>query len=193
MDALLNRMRLEAQWVLGNEGKPELGLIDSYDPGSYSVKVKLPAKNGKITGWIPLGTLAAGAGWGFMIAPAIGAQIKISYQEADANVPVAELQVFDNINHPSVSGQPGPPSGEWWMVHQSGAYIKFTNDGTVHLSGTVAINVGNEANSLLTLATSAIMALFNNHVHTNGNDGSDTGAPTTQMSAADFTTILRAN
>ena len=188
---MLNRMRLEAQWVLGNEGKPELGIIDSYDPGSYSVKVKLPAKNGKITGWIPLGTLAAGPGWGFMIGPTIGAQIKISYQEADANVPVAELQVFDNVNHPCANGQPGPPSGEWWMVHQSGTAIKFTNDGKLALTSGETIDIGSAASAYQSLATIAIMSIFNNHVHTNGNDGENTGAPTTQMTTADFTTVLK--
>jgi uncharacterized protein involved in type VI secretion and phage assembly len=193
MDAIMNRMRLEAQWVLGNEGKTELGLIDSYDPSSYSVKVKLPAKNGKITGWMPLGTLAVGPGYGIMFGPEIGAQIKISYQEGDPNAPVADLQVFDNVNHPSANSQPGPPSGEWWLIHKSGSTFKFTNDGKLTLNSGEEIDIGNAASAYQSLATIAIMGIFNNHVHTNGNDGSDTGMPTTQMTMADFTTVLKAN
>lgn len=54
-----------------------------------------------------------------------------------------------------------------------------------------SISLGAAAQSLLSLVTSAFMSLFNNHVHTNGNGGANTGTTTTPMSSAQLTTTIK--
>jgi hypothetical protein len=192
MDAIFNRMRLEAQRVNATHAKTRLGLIDAYDPGSYSIKVRLQPDN-TITSWMQLGALAVGPGYGIMIGPEIGQQIEIEFQEGGHEVPIAGLRFFDNVNSPSATGLSGPPSGEWWLVHKSGSQFKFTNDGRMLLASGEEVDIGSMASAFLSLATINIMPIFNNHVHTNGNGGSNTGVSTTLMTAADFTTVLKAN
>jgi hypothetical protein len=42
----------------------------------------------------------------------------------------------------SAKTQPLPvPSGEFWMVHKSGSYIKFTNDGDILISAARDLNL----------------------------------------------------
>lgn len=54
------------------------------------------------------------------------------------------------------------------------------------------IKLGAAAQSLLKFITSAFQSIYNNHVHTNGNGGANTGAPTAggQMTAAQMTTTV---
>lgn len=194
MDQITNRMRLEAQRVVDSKAKTRIGIIDSYDQGSYSIKVRLQPDN-TITGWMPLGTLAAGPGWGFMIGPTLGQQIEVEFQEDGHEVPVGGLRFHDVVNSPSANGQVGPPAGEWWMVHESGSQFKFTNDGKLLLASGQEIDIGNLASAFFTLATSSILSKFNNHTHTSAASGSPTSAPLApnQLAASDFTTVLKAN
>lgn len=53
------------------------------------------------------------------------------------------------------------------------------------------IKLGNGLASLLSFITSAFEAKYNNHVHTNGNGGANTGTPTVPMGASDMTNIVQ--
>jgi hypothetical protein len=83
-------------------------------------------------------------------------------------------------------------------------YIQFNDAGitinspnAVNITANVAnitapsINLGASGQTLLGLVTSAMTALFNSHVHTNGNGGANTGAPTTTMGAGQITTTVK--
>lgn len=104
------------------------GLVTAYDPDSYSVKVQLQP-TGEETGWIPLGTVWAGNGWGFAAGPVIGAQVSIDFDSGRAGDGQATVQLYNDEDR-----CPGPPSGELWMVQKSGSLLKFHNDGTVEVT-----------------------------------------------------------
>ena len=54
-----------------------------------------------------------------------------------------------------------------------------------------SITLGAASQSLLAFVTSAFQSLFNGHVHTNGNGGANTGAPTSSMGAGHLTTTVK--
>ena len=83
------------------------------------------------------------------------------------------------------------PSGELWLVHQSGAYLKLTNDGKVSINAAAEIDIGALGSALHQLVTDAFMALYNGHTHPAGNG--NTGAPNQQMTSSHLTGVLKAN
>lgn len=93
----------------------------------------------------------------------------------DVNVTGTSINLLGPVVLGDASGgnasSPGPI-----QVTTSGGSIKLGTLGT-----------------FLQLVTAAFVALFNNHVHTNGNNGADTGTPTTQMGAGELTSTLEAN
>lgn len=187
MEVLLDRMRREVERSRSGMGHTQLGTITSYDPGNHAVKVMLQP-DGIESGWMPLGSPMVGNGWGVFLAPSIGDQVIVEYQEAGREAPFATLRLYDNNNRPLAV-----QSGEMWLVHKSGSYVKLTNDGKIALNAATEIDVGNLGNALHTLVTDAFESLFNNHVHTNGNGGANTGAPTMPMTSAHLTAFTKAN
>ena len=53
------------------------------------------------------------------------------------------------------------------------------------------IKLGNGVASLVSFITSVFQAKYNNHVHTNGNGGANTGTPTVAMASSDMTNIVQ--
>ena len=123
MRSLRNAMRAQAQMAAQSTQNTRLGIISGYDPATYSVKVQFPPDLTE-TGWIPLGALSVGSGWGVYAAPVIGDQIAVSFQDGDRDAGIAGLRLFDNQSPPL-----SVPSGEIWAIHKSGAFFKLTNDG----------------------------------------------------------------
>lgn len=101
------------------------GIITAYDPTPYAVKVQLQP-TGEETGWIPLSTPWAGNGWGLAAGPMIGAEVSVNFDSGNASSGMTEGQFFNDVDR-----CPGPPSGEFWLIHKSGSLLKFTNDGQV--------------------------------------------------------------
>lgn len=138
MRKVANAMRAQSQ--MANQGKQpvRLGQVSAYDPDSYSIKVQFPPDDSE-TGWIPLGALAVGDGWGIYAPPAIGDQIQVTFQDGGADAGIAGLRIFDNESPPL-----SVPSGEIWLVHKSGAFFKLTNDGKASFDdskgGSVTLN-----------------------------------------------------
>lgn len=143
-----NRMRREAQRMASTGSEPRQGVVSSYDPKRYAVKVKimpeaafpdLPGGSGE-TGWIPLGTSWAGSGWGDYAPPALNTQVHVSHQDGVTGAGVVQHQLFDK-NHPPLN----VPSEERWIVHKSGSFVKWLNDGGLLLNAAnnVHVTVGN--------------------------------------------------
>ncbi|MHA3052536.1 hypothetical protein [Acinetobacter sp. ANC 4640] len=110
------------------------GLVTAYDPKTYSVKVQLQP-TGEETGWIPLETPWVGNGWGLAAGPMIGAVIKVDFDSGQIGVGMASGQFYNDEDR-----CPAPPSGEFWLVHQSGSMLKFHNDGSVEVSAAAAMS-----------------------------------------------------
>ena len=111
------------------------GLVTSYDPQTYAVKVALQP-DGTETGWLPLRTQWAGPGWGLFCPPPIGAQVSVEFQEGDREAGEATGVTFNDADRPLAV-----PAGEFWLVHSAGAFLKFTNDGQVTLNSTAGIGL----------------------------------------------------
>lgn len=127
MQDLQNAMRAQAMMATQDRAHTRLGIVSGYDPATYSVKVQFPPDTSE-TGWIPLGALAVGNGWGIFAPPVLGDQIAVTFQDGDRDAGIAGLRLFDNVSPPVAV-----PGGEFWLLHQTGSALKFHNDGSVEL------------------------------------------------------------
>ncbi|WP_211222733.1 phage baseplate assembly protein V [Paludibacterium yongneupense] len=131
----MNAMRLHASQAQAGFSGTRVGLIADYDPIAYSIKVALQPTMEE-TGWIPLATPWAGNGWGLALGPMIGAEVEINFDSGRIDAGMAGGQYFNDEDI-----CPGPPSGEAWLVHQTGSYIKLTNDGKANINGAAEVDV----------------------------------------------------
>lgn len=125
---MMNQIAMRSQMAAGGFSGTRQGVITAYDPVEYAIKVSLQP-TGEETGWIPLGTLWAGNDWGLAAGPMIGAEVQIDFDSGQIGVPMAGNQFYNNEDR-----CPGPPSGEFWIVHQSGSLLKFLNTGEILVS-----------------------------------------------------------
>jgi len=143
-----------------------MGLVSSYDPARYAVKVELqPA--GTITGWIPLGALWVGAGWGLYAPPSIGDMVEVSFAEGHGEAGMCGLKFFNDDD------QPLPvTSGEFWLVHKTGAYFKLLNTGALTFSdgkgATLTMNGDGTMTSAATMWTHTGTFMVNGDVIADG-------------------------
>jgi phage baseplate assembly protein gpV len=127
MNQLFNTIRAAAQQAGQSVATTRQGTVTSYDPATYSVRVALQPDN-VLTGWLPLKSLWVGSGWGLFCPPSIGDLVEIDYQEGATGYGSAGLRFYNDEDRPLSC-----PSGEFWLVHQSGSSLKFHNDGSVEL------------------------------------------------------------
>jgi len=217
MSALANAMRLQAAMERNTEAKPRKGIVSSYNPRTYSVKV-LIQPNGDESGWLSLAAAAVGNGWGIIFAPSIGDQVDVHFEEGSSESGFVCSRFFDDQDRPMAV-----PSGEFWMVHKSGSYQKFTNDGKVNINGQAEIDMsaptimiqatgnvnvmaGGQANvtapvinlgaagaALKSILTSAFASLFNGHTHKSNGSGVQTDAPLQQADGSHMTSTVKAS
>jgi uncharacterized protein involved in type VI secretion and phage assembly len=133
MREMLNIMRLQALQAMGERACTRLGLISSYDPANYAVRVAIQPE-GNLTGWIPLLSPWVGNGWGMFCPPTIGDMVEVQFQEADHDAALSCMRVFNDQNRPLTV-----PSGEFWLVHKSGSLLKFHNDGSIEVTASAGI------------------------------------------------------
>jgi phage baseplate assembly protein gpV len=162
---------MHADALVQTQAQPRFGTVTSVDPNTATVRVMLQPE-GVLSGWLPLLSPWAGAGWGMMCPPAPGDQVLVVAQEGAAEHGVIIGRVFSNQQRP-----PSAPSGELWLVHQSGSYLKLQNDGTVQIGGDLHVS-GNVYDSVGSL--SRLRGHYDAHTHTD-----PTGGVTTTTSQPD--------
>ncbi|WP_337022558.1 MULTISPECIES: baseplate assembly protein [unclassified Pantoea] len=128
MRALLNIMAATARQSAAGDSGTRQGIVTAYDPDLYAVKIQLQP-TGEETGWIPLSSPWVGNAWGMAAGPMIGAVAEVEFDSGLAGVGMAVGQFYNDEDR-----CPGPPSGEFWLIHQSGSLLKFLNSGDVLLS-----------------------------------------------------------
>lgn len=140
-NALANAMRTQSGLQDGGRSQAKIGVVSSYNPATHQVKVFYEPEHIE-SGWMPVGTIGIGNGWGLAVGPAIGDQMLVLFDggEFDSGVIVARLF--------SVTQQAIPvPTGEIWMVHKTTSSLKFLTNGDVNvttagnLNATVAGNL----------------------------------------------------
>jgi uncharacterized protein involved in type VI secretion and phage assembly len=127
MRKIQNLMRREAQREASTRAKPRRGTITAYDPSKYAAKVRIEPE-GYETGFLQIGAEFVGNGWGLILGPSIGDEVEVNFQEDGKNAAYIGSRFFGD------EAPPLPvPSGEAWLVHKAGAFIKLTNDGRLSL------------------------------------------------------------
>jgi len=197
VDKLINHMRIEALRATRFGVSSARGVVTSYDPTRYAAKVQImpeaavPEEAGEVveSGWIPITTAWSGNGWGMFCPPSPGDQVTVEFIEGDTGAAEIVGRVFD-LGHLPLN----VPSGEFWLVHSSGTFLKLTNDGKASINSSAEIDLGNLVDAVQTLCTAAFASWAQNHVHGNvQNGGGQTSPPTTSPPANGLTSVLKAN
>jgi len=135
-------MRVQAGMAGGDRAMVRHGIVSGYDPGSYCAKVRVMPED-RETGWMPIVSPWIGNNWGLFAPPSVGDAVEVQFQEDDAEAGYVCQRFFNDSDRPlSVE------SGEFWLVHKSGSFMKFHNDGSVELHAASDLNatVGGNAN-----------------------------------------------
>lgn len=219
-DKFLNVIRMHAQLANSSRTFSSLGRITGFDPNNYFVTVEIygatddsPALQ---TGSIPLFSPWVGNGWGMFAPPNMGDIVEVHFQEGSVQNAYACLRCFNNNFLPLAV-----ESGEFWLVHQTGSFVKLTNDGKLLLNGSVeiditapiiqitasasvaitapavsidseAITMGNLSDTLTGLMNDVAINVYNNHTHSDPQGGT-TGIPDQQLDASALTTNVQGN
>ena len=129
MERFLNAIKGSAAALDRSAAQPRFAIVTSVDPARPAVRVSLQPEN-VLTGWLPVLSPWVGAGWGMSCPPSPGDQVVIISQEGDSEHGIVVGRAWSEA-----ALTPQAPSGELWLVHQSGAFIKLTADGTIRLQG----------------------------------------------------------
>ena len=140
MDDLMNAARREAERVMATRATTRTGLVTSYDPDNYAVKVALQPE-GVETGWLPLASPWVGNGWGMFAPPSIGDQVVVEALEGENETRVVLDRLYSNDDRPL-----SVPSGEFWLQHETGAKIRLLNDGKIEIITPANIEVAADTN-----------------------------------------------
>jgi uncharacterized protein involved in type VI secretion and phage assembly len=165
--------RLHAASMDGQRGEPRYGIVSSTDPVRCAVRVNYQP-SGALSGWLQLPMPWVGSGWGMLAMPPIGAQVVVMPVEGDAEQCVVVGVTFNDQDQPPS----GYPNGEFWLVHQSGSFLKLQNDGTVQVKGDLHVNgdVYDKHGSL-----DRLRGHYNQHVHPGVQTGGGNTLMTTQQ------------
>jgi phage baseplate assembly protein gpV len=80
MEHFLHAMQAQAAALDRGQGQARFGVVASTDAARHAVRVRLMPE-GVLSGWLPVLTPWAGAGWGIFCAPVPGTQVLVVAQE----------------------------------------------------------------------------------------------------------------
>ena len=172
----MNAVRAHTAKQIALIAQSRIGRVTSYDPKKYACKVLiLPEGDFPVdgdsgeSGWIPVQTSWSGDGWGMYCPPSIDDQVFISHVEGDHGSGQIIGRVFDAAHVPAEV-----QSGEMWMVHKLGAFIKLTNDGKVTFNDKANTTIVMNADGTLSTTSSGVTTINANTIKLKGG-GADTG------------------
>jgi phage baseplate assembly protein V len=221
MQQMRNHMALAAQLAQAGRAESVVGIVTSYDPGNAAARVRIQPvdpdfPDRSLTGWLPVISPWVGNGWGLDAPVSPGDQVEVKFFGGEIENGYVAGRLFSDQQRPT-----GAKSGEFYLTHQQGAFLKLTNDGKLAVNSQVeidataptvmiqatgnvnvmaagqanvtapSINLGASGQSLLAFVTSAFMSLFNNHTHTSSTAGTPTSTPNQQMGASHLTTTVK--
>jgi phage baseplate assembly protein V len=128
MRAIQNAMRLQAQRAMASVVTSRVGEITNYDPNTFTARVQLQPDS-IISGWMPVASPWIGNGWGMFATPNIGDMVTVDYINGDLEAGVIVGRLWNLQDLPLAVN-----SGEFWLVHASGQFVKLTNDGRLTVS-----------------------------------------------------------
>lgn len=167
MDDFFDMLTAKTGAIRGGFGQPRMAVVASSNALTASAKVLLQPE-GVLTGWLPVLTQWAGAGWGMACPPSPGDQVLVIPQEGDAQHGLIVGRLYSNLVRP-----PQADPGEITLSHQSGCSLRLLNSGIVAIEGDLHVS-GDVYDSYGSL--SKLRNFYNAHVHLTSN-GSDTSNP----------------
>ena len=188
MNQMANAIRRMAAQQDAGLGQNRFGTVQSVDPVLHLAKVLLQPEE-VLTGWLPIVTTTAGAGWGITAALTAGQQVFVAADSGDGQHGVILGAVHSSAAMPGVAysnttetgdGTPAQP-GEILLRHASGACLRLCADGTVYIQGDVNIRGNLHVEGDLSDRTGMLNGLrqhYNTHRHSA--PGGTTGFPYSQ-------------
>ena len=166
-DHLLNIIKSHASNLDQSAGQVKFGTITSVNNRDSTARVQIQPDN-VLSGWLPILSQWVGNGWGMVCPPAPGDQVLLVPQEGDVEQGIIIGRSFSIKQMPPVA-----PGGEFWLVHQSGSFLKVCNDGTIQINGDLHVQ-GDVYDQHGPLA--GLRAHYNAHTHSIPPKGA-TGGP----------------
>lgn len=201
----LNQMRQEALSAGGAIQYVRVGVVSGYNPDSYCAKVMLQP-DGIETGWLPIGAISIGNGFGIQAAPNLGDQAIVFLKEGNLDAGMVGAFMFSDDERPV-----SLPSGQMLLKHQDGTLIQFNGSGKLTINATTElditapivsvtattsasvtapiINLGAFGQTLRAFVTDLFVTLFNGHTHPTGSP--NTGTPNQTMSGAHTSSTVK--
>lgn len=182
-DRLANHARIQAKLAVSSITVTKLGVVTNYDPANYRAKVQLQPEDQdnptqSLTGWLPIFSPWTGANYGLFAPVNVGDMVEVQFQDGDIDSGIVCMRGYSDKQRPlSVE------SGEFWLVHKSGSFIKMMNDGSIEIHSD-DIKIGES--SFQKLVNETGQAVYNSHTHSDP-QGGETGPPTQQMGASSVT------
>lgn len=156
-EKIVNLIKMHSALAQTSTESTSIGKITGYDPVNFLVTVEIqPADEDEPalqTGWIPIVSIAVGPEWGIQVGPQIGNICEVHYQEGSLQNAYAASSFF------GLTALPMPvQSGEFFIVHSTGSFLKFTNDGKVSINGNVEIDITSPVINITCTTSSTITA-----------------------------------
>lgn len=162
MNHIRNHMLLAADMAAGRRATTRVGTVTSYDPDGHAAVVQLHPDSA-LTGWLPVASQWIGAGWGLFAPPTPGDLVEVQFVDDNLEVGFICQRFFTNKNVPL-----NVDSGEFWLVHKLGAFLKLTNDGKLTVTDKAGSTVVLNGDGTAT-ATAAGGLTINANTQLNGN------------------------
>jgi phage baseplate assembly protein V len=168
INSLSNIIKSHAASLDQSAGQIKFGTVTSVNGNNATARVLIQPEN-VLSGWLPVLSQWVGSGWGMVCPPNPGEQVLVVPQEGDVEQGIIVGGVFSTQQMPPVA-----PVGEFWLVHQSGSFIKLSNDGTIRINGDLHVtgDVYDQEGPLSRLRTH-----YDSHTHMVENNET-TSAPT---------------
>ena len=156
-ERLSNAIKSHAASLDQSSGQIKFGTVTSVNSQNATARV-LIQPDGVLSGWLPVLSQWVGNGWGMVCSPTPGDQVLLVPQEGDVEQGIIIGRSFSNKQMPPVA-----PGGEFWLMHQSGSFLKLCNDGTTRIRGDLHVegDVYDQHGSL-----SGLRAHYDSHTHT---------------------------
>jgi uncharacterized protein involved in type VI secretion and phage assembly len=177
-----------AQMAAHGFAPPRLGLVSSYDPEAYAVKVRVMPEDTE-TGWLPILSMMAGDAFGAYFGPSLGDQALVVYQEGDVTTGVC-LGFLGSDEDPPPTVEPGEihliaKEGDASAVFKPDGTITskgtWTHEGTFHATGAVTseADVIDHSDGSSGVSMKEHRDAYNDHRHTGVQAGGATSGTTT--------------
>jgi phage baseplate assembly protein V len=139
---LNNKAKYEASVTSNTTIVAKKGIVTGFNPGAWTIDVlfyPLTSEDGNDAGavQVPLASSWVGNGWGLYCAPPENIEAVVLYESGDLQIPIGINFIFSGETQPIQ----GVSSGEAWLVHQSGSFIKLNNDGKLLINGNTEIDI----------------------------------------------------